>query len=402
VFAVRPLLVLLACVLLVAGCGDGGNDEPSGGSGDGGSPQQQRPVLGQRGDDEEAPADLGFPAFATKNTTRVGGADVTADAAGAALAMYPSTQRALRPKVVTLVDAGDWQAAVSAAQLLADPLGAPVLFTDGDEIPAATSAALERLAPVGAAGAGRVQVVRVGTPAKPEGLRDTNLEGSSPAALARAVDRLHADAAGGPSEAVIVASTEEPGYAMPAAAWAAKSGDPVLWVSRNDVPEATRAAIAAHGRPKIYVLGPEAVISAAVEERLAGLGEVRRIAGPDPVRTSIAFARFSDGGFGWNVVDPGHGLLFASIKRPADAAAAAAMATSGKYGPLLVVPDPRSLPRAIREYLLDIQPGYEADPVRGVYNHGWLMGDESAISLDVQARIDALLEIQPVRPDPSE
>jgi hypothetical protein len=35
--------------------------------------------------------------------------------------------------------------------------------------------------------------------------------------------------------------------------------------------------------------------------------------------------------------------------------------------------------------------------VRGVYNHGWLVGDESAISADVQSRIDALLEIQPVK-----
>ena len=34
--------------------------------------------------------------------------------------------------------------------------------------------------------------------------------------------------------------------------------------------------------------------------------------------------------------------------------------------------------------------------MRGVYNHGWMIGDESAIAVDVQARIDMLLEIQPV------
>ena len=39
--------------------------------------------------------------------------------------------------------------------------------------------------------------------------------------------------------------------------------------------------------------------------------------------------------------------------------------------------------------------------MRGVYNHGWLMGDESAISVDIQSRIDALLEIQPVDRDPA-
>jgi hypothetical protein len=50
----------------------------------------------------------------------------------------------------------------------------------------------------------------------------------------------------------------------------------------------------------------------------------------------------------------------------------------------------------VEGYLLDVQPGYDRDPVRGVYNHGWLMGDDATISVDVQSRIDALLEIQPV------
>ena len=53
-------------------------------------------------------------------------------------------------------------------------------------------------------------------------------------------------------------------------------------------------------------------------------------------------------------------------------------------------------PQPLQDYLLDIQPGYDADPVRGVYNHGWIIGDESAMAAAVQARIDTLLEIQPV------
>jgi len=46
------------------------------------------------------------------------------------------------------------------------------------------------------------------------------------------------------------------------------------------------------------------------------------------------------------------------------------------------------MPALLERYLLDIQPGYARDPVRGVYNHGWLIGDEAAISQAVQARID--------------
>ena len=53
----------------------------------------------------------------------------------------------------------------------------------------------------------------------------------------------------------------------------------------------------------------------------------------------------------------------------------------------------------MQSYLLDIQPGYRRDPVRGVYNHGWVIGDEAALAVAVQARIDALLEIHPVETD---
>ena len=129
---------------------------------------------------------------------------------------------------------------------------------------------------------------------------------------------------------------------------------------------------------------------------LRKLGDVKRVSGPDPVTNAIAFARFTDGGFGWGVTDPGHGFVFATTRRTLDAAAAAPLSASGKYGPLLLVTEAQALPQALQDYLLDIQPGYDKDPVRGVYNHGWLMGDEAAISADVQSRIDTLLEIQPV------
>ena len=98
------------------------------------------------------------------------------------------------------------------------------------------------------------------------------------------------------------------------------------------------------------------------------------------------------------MTDPGHGLVFASSRRTLDAAAAAPLSASSTYGPLLLIPEAQALPQAVQDYLLDIQPGYdsETDPVRGVYNHGWIIGDQNAMSVDVQARIDSLLEIQPV------
>jgi ell wall binding domain 2 (CWB2) len=393
-FAPRPATLIALMVLVLAGCAGGGDD---GGSGDGGGGgESQAPVLGEGGDDEQAATELGFPAFATRNTTRVGGADPIADAAAIAQAVFPSRGEDTRPRAVTLVDSTDWRVAVSAAQLMAAPLRAPILFTDGGELPAATEQALGRLVPTGAEEAGGAQVVKVGEAASAQGYKTTPVEGADYAALAQAIDRLQTAAADKPSRAVVVASAEQPGFSMPAAGWAAKSGDPVLWVTRDAIPPATRAAITAHKRPKIYVLGPEAAVSKKVVDQLGELGDTRRISGTDPVANAIAFARFSDGSFGWNVVDPGHGLVFASTQRPLDAAAASPLSASGTYGPLLLVTAANALPAPLQDYLLDIQPGYDRDPVRGVYNHGWLIGDESAISVDVQARIDTLLEIQAV------
>ena len=392
-FALLPA-ISCAIVLLLGGCGggDGGADEPARGAG----ATEEAPVLGSEGDDEEAAAELGFPAFATRNTTRVGGADPIADAAGVAQAVYPSRDRDTRPRAITLVDTADWRVAVSAAQLMAPPLRAPLLFSERGELPAATEQALGRLIPTGAKEAGGAQVIRVGEAAVAQGYKTTEVEGADHAALAQAIDRLQTAAAGKPSPAVVVASSEQPGYSMPAAGWAAKSGHPVLWVTRDAIPAATRAAITAHKRPKIYVLGPEPAVSKKVLDQLSKLGAARRISGADPVANAIAFARFSDGSFGWNVVDPGHGLVVASTQRPLDAAAAAPLSATGTYGPLLLVTAANALPAPLQDYLLDIQPGYDKDPVRGVYNHGWMIGDEGAVSVDVQARIDSLLEIQAV------
>jgi ell wall binding domain 2 (CWB2) len=383
---VRSLGVLaLAGALALAGCGGGGGDKPSA--------KEKAPVIGQTGN--EVPAQgppLGYPVVASRNTTRVAGGDAIADAAGVALAAFPE----VKPQAVVLADVTDWRTGLAASVLFSAPIKAPILFVSGDKVPDATAAALDRLAPTGAKAAGGAQVIRVGTKAPVTGLRTTDIPAGPPAALAAAVDRLQAAAAGAPSDVVLIASYDRPEYAMPLAGWAAKAGDPILWVSRDAIPPETEAALKTHHKAKVYVLGPADSVSDGVLDQLGKLGKVKRIAGADPVSTAIAFARYSDAGFGWNIVDPGHGLVFANARRPQDAAAAAALSGTGTYGPLLLLTDAGVLPQPLQDYLLDIQPGFTDDPVRGVYNHGWIIGDETAIAAGVQARIDTLLEIQPV------
>jgi hypothetical protein len=236
--------------------------------------------------------------------------------------------------------------------------------------------------------------VRVGDVARPSGVRTTDITGRDPFALARALDAFQTAARGKSSERVLIVSADDPAFAMPAAAWAAKAGDPVLFVHRDSVPQETKAALLTHDQPRIYILGPPAAVGATVATELKKLGTVKRLGADNPIDSAIAFARYTDPTFGWGVVDPGHGLVFARTDRPLDAAAASPLSVSGSYGPLLLLASPTGLDGAVGQYLLDIQPGYTRDPVRGVYNHGWIVGDDRAISVATQARIDSLLEIK--------
>src|SRR4051794_22891949 len=300
--------------LLVAGCGGGGDAKKA-------DPISTPPVSGQTGD--EVPAGgppLGFPVFATKNTTRVAGGDAIADAAAIALATYPSRTPESRPAAVILAEVRDWRTGIAASVLVGKPINAPVLFADGDKIPDATKAALDALQPRGSKAMGGAQVVRVGTKAPVEGYKTTDIEGDDPAALAAAVDRAHAAAAGGAKSPVMVANLDRPEYAMPAAGYAAKAGVPLLWVTGTGVPPETAAAIKTHKSAKIYVLGPADAVPEKVLSALEKLGTVKRVAASDAVSSAIAFARYSDeaGGVGWAPGDPGAGPVVVSSPPPAE------------------------------------------------------------------------------------
>jgi hypothetical protein len=381
----RLLAVLLVAAVAVAGCGRKTTITDA-----------QRPslVAPQR---PEA-ANLGFPERATKNTTRVPGDNATATAAAVARAVFPEPLR--RPGAVTLVDTSDWRVAIAASALMAPPFRAPILFTDGTDMPGPSSDALDALKPDGSDAAGKAQIIRIGNVAKPAGYKSSDVVGATPFALTRAIAALLRSAKPGKSVNVVIASADDSSYAAPAASYAAKTGSPVLFVTKDSVPPETRAALASLAglsRPKIFVLGPSSVISPGVTRELRRLGTVERYGGSDPVSNSIAAARYRKGVFGWGVGTAGHGLVFVRSGRPLDAVAAAPLSGAGSYGPLLLLDDPAQLAQTMQQYLLDIQPGYNTDPAAAVYNHGWIIGTKNAISVAEQARIDALLEAVVVR-----
>jgi hypothetical protein len=350
-------------------------------------------------------------ARATKNTTRLGGADAAVDAASVAVAVYPGLTAASRPQAVVLVDESNWPAAIAASGLAAAPLGAPILYARGGQLPEATESALRTMRPTGAPALGGAQVIRIATSASsPSGYQTITIAaGAGPAQLAAEVQRLDEQAQGKPpAQVIVLAEGAAPALQMPAAGLAAESGAPILFATDAGVPPPTASALASLSRPAIYALGAPAIGEGATASLTRygrvtklPLGETAAVPGaseaPDPVAGAIAVSRYSAGAFGWGVREAGHGLTFVNAARPLDAPAAAPLASHGDYAPLLVLSSANALPAALARYLSDIQPGYtpSVPPVREVYNHGWLIGDESAISARVQDEIDAILEVSP-------
>ncbi len=406
----------VALAVLLAACGGGG------GGGGGGAKLVPKPNPAPGSDAPRtsagppvgatAPGGLGFPDLATKNTTRVDSSDPVAVAAAVALAVFPSAAPGTHPTAVALAPTDDWQAAIAAASLMGQPFRVPLLLSGPGTLPRATAQALALLAPTGAGALGGAQLIRIGDVPRPAGLKTTSISGSDPYALAARLDAYEAREHGRRAFNVMVASAQSPQYAMPAAGYAAESGEPILFVNATGVPAATRAALRAHHRPHIFVIGPSSVIPDAVLHELAAYGTVKRIGAAGAAANAVAFTEYRDPpcaygqacvhlprSFGWAITSPGHGYVLLDSRQPLDAAAASALSSAGSYGPQLLIDDPNSLPQAVLDYLLNYAtPGYTAEgPTAAVYNHAWLIGTTSEISIAVQAQIDSLLEAVPQR-----
>jgi hypothetical protein len=427
-----PPLRLLAALVLCGGalsaCGKGAHAGGVAGSGAAGLP---------------APEARGVAGISTKNTTRLGGADPADDAAAIARAIYPGVTPATRPQAVVIVDRSDWPAALAASALASAPLAAPLLYADGETLPEVSEQALRAMRPLGSATLDGVQAITIGeSVGVPSGYKAKAIAGSAAAPAGGSPGTSSTDSTGGaggatqggdagegdaaagagasvlhllqaargrsPHEVLVVAVDTPRALQMPAAGLAAESGAPILFVTRSGVPSATSDALKALKHPTIYVVAPDTLHASAYAalSRLgtvvhvsgeSGPGEAAAHASEDPVENAISVSRFSRGTFGWGIHEAGHGLVFANVARALDAPAAAPLSAHGDYGPLLLLEHSASVPAPLTRYLSNIEPGYTAaiPPVREVYNHGWLIGDEDAISALAQAEIDTVLEIAP-------
>ena len=387
-------LVVLALAFIVAAIvgGSGGGEESA-------TAPAPAPAPAPARDTEEAPAAetseaLGYPSFATNNTVRIGGADPASNAAAVSLAVFPSTTPEQRPTAVTLVSEEDWAGAVAGSVLMAPPIRAPLLFSAADELPEPTEEALSALAPQGGKATQGASLFAIGAVALPDAGMVARVDSGDPARTAAQIATLRDRLFGEPPAHIVIASGAQPEFAVPAAAWAARSGDPVLFSEAEKLPPPTAAVLEKHPKVPVYVLGPPAAISKEVLREIGKISKrVDRVAGKDAVGTALALARYRDGDFGWNVNDPGHGFVLVRSDSPADAAAAAPLSASGTWGPLLLTDSADTLPADVRSYLLDVKPGYTTDPTRAFYNHVWVVGDQEAIGVTQQAEVNELAEL---------
>ena len=137
-----------------------------------------------------AAQELGFPTVATKNTTRVPGADPVADAAGVAVAVFPSAGAGHPPH------GGH---ARPDRRLAGRNRG---VGTDGAPHPCSGAALGQHLAapgdrrhadeagPHGSGPANGAQVIRIGAVPSVKGMRSAAVNGSDPYTLAAGIDRF--------------------------------------------------------------------------------------------------------------------------------------------------------------------------------------------------------------------
>lgn len=349
----------------------------------------------------EVSSSMPAPWMATKNTTRINSSDPYQAAVLVSRTLWPATSDSNRPGGVVLVDPDQWQTAAASANLVHHPNNGPILYAKKDQIPDTTLHEIKRLQPAGVPSNQGVQVILVGefdeaAEKQLSGYKLDKIKGATPAEMAKNIDAYYVKAANEVPPSVIVGSSEQADFTLPAVNWIAHMPEPLLYVGKDELPKETAEALQARGgQANIYLLGPESVVSPKVAQQLSQFGKVQRIAGKDAYEQAIAFARFKDPatGFGWGITGPGRNLSFVSKDSPKGLVIAAApFAHLGKHAPLIWT-GKAGMPDSVMSYVMTLQPKYTNTPSDGPFNHAWLTGGENDISYAAQGEIDSMLEI---------
>ncbi|MFT0604274.1 cell wall-binding repeat-containing protein [Bacillus cereus] len=350
--------------------------------------------------DFNANATNGLMVTNTKNVTRLNTSDPIQLAIQVSQTIWPATHKENQPGAVILVPLGSWQIDIASADLIHHPNNGPILYIDKNNVPTSTLNEIKRLNPVGTKDGTQVMVMGDVSNSVINSLKDYKIKqvkGTDSATFAKEVDKLYANDTDGYPSSVIIGSSDEEArlYTTPIVNWIAHMPEPLLYVTKNEVPQATIEALKERkGKANIYVVGPESIVSADVEKKLGEHGTVTRISGKDPVENSIAFAKFRDTKtkFGWGITQPGHGVSFVSTDSPDLAVVGAPFSHLGKHAPIILL-NKGEPTQPVYDFLATIKPMFKESPTEGPYNHAFLLGTEKELSNKTQGILDEQLEI---------
>ncbi|WP_280771463.1 cell wall-binding repeat-containing protein [Salipaludibacillus daqingensis] len=336
----------------------------------------------------------------TKNVTRLDANSAVDMSIYTSQLVWPATHEENQPGTIILAPLEDWQKSLVSTTLIHHPNDGPVLFMEDGEISDEVLTEIERLNPIGNEDGVELMVIGDASEETLSHLNDFNLEefdGNDAAGFAADIDDYFSDMIGDVPESVIVASSEEEAkhYSLIASNWIAHMNESLLYVDNSGVPESTVEALEKReGNAKIYVLGSEEMIESDTIDSLSEYGEVERISGETPTEMSIEFAKYQDPDttVGWGQDEPGHGLSFISTETPDMAITGSALGHLGKHAPLVWLED-GEVTESLYEYLADIRPTFDDNPMGGPYNHSYLLAGVDHVPFSIQGILDEKLEI---------
>ncbi|WP_270179804.1 cell wall-binding repeat-containing protein [Alkalihalobacillus sp. CinArs1] len=337
----------------------------------------------------------------TKNVTRLASNDPVTTSILVSQTIWPSTHANNRPGTVILLPLDKWQIGLASVDLVHHPNNGPVMYYDHKELPVDVLNEVNRLKPKGNVEETQIMVVGDAPEKVYSQLEEYKVEKipfTSSAGFAAEIDERYVTITNSeyPKSIIIVSEEEEAkDYSLIASNWIAHMQEPILYVKNDSIPDETKRALAKRNHDAhLYLLGPEKVLSRELEEQLTEFGKVNRIAGDDPVSTSVAFAKFKDEqtGFGWGGSEPGRGISLISSAHSDQAIPAAPFSHLGKHAPLLWLEN-GELTEELYNFLALIKPTFQDDPTTGPYNHAYLIGTVQEVSFQTQGIIDDKLEI---------
>lgn len=349
--------------------------------------------------------------LATTSTTRIAGNDYYSTATAISQMIYPAINDYTRPNAVILVPVDEPAVALTSVGIIHHPIDSPILYTDKDNLPQITKEEIKRLKPDGIPVVDNAQVMMIGNISdnvynelsKEMGLKIFRITGDTPIDISSNVDEFMSTMHTDHRDEIMIANVDNLDYALYAQAWNAHMGHGFLYVTDKGIPEQTRQQLEKRfGGAYLYLLGDEKVISQKIADELAQYGHVTRIPGNNPFEMSAKFAGFKDMGnnygfwigemarnFGWGLAEAGHNFAFVNPDHPQDAVPASILSHRGKHGPMLLVNE-NDIPKSIEGYLKTVQPSL-TDSREQLFNHGWIIGSPSHITVENQAQLDYLL-----------